>query len=146
VASYEQGTVYGRILHSHTRGYDADVEMTLAHAPLAREACPPPLFLINPSAPDVAGHGAEREVFLDKLLVRILLIIEMILEDRPCAMGFGAEIGQRGGDEIYGAKTPRTRFPSLCQVMGTWDLSPDSPSRSGHGGWFLPRLPRSPSL
>ena len=23
--------------------------------------------------------------------------------------------------------------------MSTWDFSPDSPSRSGHGGWFLPR-------
>ena len=31
--------------------------------------------------------GAEREFFIDNLLVRIHLIIEMILVDRPCAMG-----------------------------------------------------------
>jgi len=29
----------------------------------------------------------EREFFIDNLLVRIHLIIEMILVDRPCAMG-----------------------------------------------------------
>ena len=29
----------------------------------------------------------EREIFIDNLLVRIHLIIEMILVDRPCAMG-----------------------------------------------------------
>ena len=30
----------------------------------------------------------EREFFIDNLLVRIYLIIEMILVDRPCTMGF----------------------------------------------------------
>ena len=30
----------------------------------------------------------EREFFIDTLLVRIHLIIEMILVDRPCAMDF----------------------------------------------------------
>ena len=30
----------------------------------------------------------ERDFFIDNLLVRIHLIIEMILVDRPCAMGF----------------------------------------------------------
>jgi len=30
---------------------------------------------------------SEREFFIDNLLVRIHLIIEMILVDRPCAMG-----------------------------------------------------------
>jgi len=29
----------------------------------------------------------EREFFIDNLLVRIHLIIEMVLVDRPCAMG-----------------------------------------------------------
>ena len=29
----------------------------------------------------------EREIIIDNLLVRIHLIIEMILVDRPCAMG-----------------------------------------------------------
>jgi len=29
----------------------------------------------------------EREFFIDNLLVRIHLITEMILADRPCAMG-----------------------------------------------------------
>ena len=29
----------------------------------------------------------EREIFIDNLLVRVHLIIEMILVDRPCAMG-----------------------------------------------------------
>jgi hypothetical protein len=30
----------------------------------------------------------EREFFFDNLLIRIQLIIQMILADRPCAMGF----------------------------------------------------------
>ena len=30
---------------------------------------------------------SEREFFMDNILVRIHLIIEMILMDRPCAMG-----------------------------------------------------------
>ena len=29
----------------------------------------------------------EKKLFIDKLLVRIYLIIEMILVDEPCAMG-----------------------------------------------------------
>jgi len=29
----------------------------------------------------------EREIFIDNLLVQIHLIIQMILVDRPCAMG-----------------------------------------------------------
>jgi len=29
----------------------------------------------------------EREIFVDNLLVRVHMIIEMILEDRPCATG-----------------------------------------------------------
>ena len=29
----------------------------------------------------------EREIFIDNLLVRVHLIIEMILVDRPCVMG-----------------------------------------------------------
>jgi len=38
--------------------------------------------------PRVVHHTpAERESFIDDLLVRIHLIIEMILVDRPCAMG-----------------------------------------------------------
>ena len=35
----------------------------------------------------IAAEVLEREFFLDNLLVRIHLIIEMILVDRPCAMG-----------------------------------------------------------
>ena len=35
---------------------------------------------------EVAGL-TEREFFIDNLMVRIHLIIEIILEDRPCAMG-----------------------------------------------------------
>ena len=31
--------------------------------------------------------ASEREFFIDNLLVRIHLIVEMILVDRPCAMG-----------------------------------------------------------
>ena len=34
-----------------------------------------------------AIRGQERELFIDNLLVRTLLIIETILVDRPCAMG-----------------------------------------------------------
>ena len=35
----------------------------------------------------MAFRGEKREFFIDNLLVRIHLIIEMILVDRPCAMG-----------------------------------------------------------
>ena len=34
-----------------------------------------------------ALYPTEREFFFDNLLVRILVIVEMILVDRPCAMG-----------------------------------------------------------
>ena len=33
------------------------------------------------------GRGAFAEFFIDNLMVRIHIIIEMILVDRPCAMG-----------------------------------------------------------
>jgi hypothetical protein len=38
---------------------------------------------------DIRTHQqfGERELFVDNLLVRIHSIIEMILVDRPCAMG-----------------------------------------------------------
>jgi len=36
---------------------------------------------------EISGLGIEREIVIDNLLVRIHLIIEMILVDRPCAMG-----------------------------------------------------------
>jgi len=35
----------------------------------------------------VSDRNQEREFFIDNLLVRIRLIIDMILVDRPCAMG-----------------------------------------------------------
>ena len=35
-----------------------------------------------------SGTGEEEEFFIDDLLVRIQLIIEMILVGRPCAMRF----------------------------------------------------------
>jgi hypothetical protein len=35
----------------------------------------------------VPATRREREFFIDNLLARIHLIIEMILVDRPCAMG-----------------------------------------------------------
>ena len=44
-----------------------------------------PRFLPDPRR---GLQGTEREFFIDNLLVRIHLIIEMILVDRPCAMGF----------------------------------------------------------
>ena len=37
--------------------------------------------------PYPAEREREIELFIDNLLVRIHLIIEKILEDRPCAMG-----------------------------------------------------------
>ena len=51
-------------------------------------ACAPPLpcSLKKPSPGNVAWADEEREFFVDNLLVRIHLIIEMILVDRPCAM------------------------------------------------------------
>jgi len=39
-----------------------------------------------PETPRVAREE-ERELFIDDLLVRIYLIIDMTLVDRPCAMG-----------------------------------------------------------
>ena len=38
-------------------------------------------------ASDTPTGPRERELFIDHLLVRIRLIIEIILVDRPCAMG-----------------------------------------------------------
>ena len=35
----------------------------------------------------LAPRGGEREFFIDNLLIQIHLIINMILVDRPCAMG-----------------------------------------------------------
>ena len=40
----------------------------------------------------------EREFFIDNLLVRIHLIIEMILVDRPCAMGDAAHGSRVSGN------------------------------------------------
>ena len=37
---------------------------------------------------DTSAHGElEREIFIDNLLVQVHLILEMIVEERPCAMG-----------------------------------------------------------
>ena len=46
----------------------------------------------NPFTGEASGiqrtvYPTEREFFMDNLLVRIHLIMEMILVDRPCAMG-----------------------------------------------------------
>ena len=47
----------------------------------------PPVTLVF-AAELITCHGLiEREFFVDNLLVRIQLIIEMILADRPSAMG-----------------------------------------------------------
>ena len=42
---------------------------------------------VRPSVRPSARCPAERGAFIDNLLVRIHLIIEMVLVDRPCAMG-----------------------------------------------------------
>jgi len=46
-----------------------------------------------PNYPNITSqvrlNPTEREFFIDNLLVRVHLIIEMILVDRPCAMGVG---------------------------------------------------------
>ena len=42
---------------------------------------------LNISACTCGSRKQEKELFVDNLLVRIHLIIEIILEDRPCAMG-----------------------------------------------------------
>ena len=39
------------------------------------------------STVDSSACPREREIFIDNLLVRVHLIIEMILVDRPCASG-----------------------------------------------------------
>jgi hypothetical protein len=47
---------------------------------------------------------------------------------------------QRGEEvQILNPKPKPIRVCKVTQVVSTWDLSPDSLSRSGHGGWFLPR-------
>jgi len=47
------------------------------------------MWLLKVELTDVVleRDGRERDFFIDNLLVRIRLIIEMILVDRPCAMG-----------------------------------------------------------
>ena len=40
-----------------------------------------------PPFPDRQLGPVEKELFIDNLLVRVHLIIEMIAVDRPCAMG-----------------------------------------------------------
>jgi len=47
---------------------------------------------VHQAAPDTAMEAdtiskEQREFFIDNLLVRIHLIMEMVLVDRPCAMG-----------------------------------------------------------
>jgi len=42
---------------------------------------------IDSSALNVTGVYREREIFTDNLLVRVHWIIEMIVVERPCAMG-----------------------------------------------------------
>ena len=59
---------------------------------------------LDPELPvaKVGSAGAEgvdfcrgrREVFVDDLMVRIHCIIEMILEDRPCAMSVGIHVSR----------------------------------------------------
>ena len=43
--------------------------------------------LVEATVSPLTTDQREREFFIDNLLVRIHLIIEMILVDRPCAMG-----------------------------------------------------------
>jgi len=39
----------------------------------------------RPAPHPAAGSAPEREIFIDNLLVRVHLILEMVLVDRPCA-------------------------------------------------------------
>ena len=73
------GGTYRRAVAPHA-GYGARVR---AGAARHRARAPWPL-LPRECAP---RHAAEREFFIDNLLVRIHLILEIILVDRPCAMG-----------------------------------------------------------
>ena len=45
------------------------------------------LAMTSPQVSFLTTYWLSRDFFLDNLLVRIHLIIEMILEDRLCAMG-----------------------------------------------------------
>ena len=47
----------------------------------------PNLKVLTVSTDACAFPERKREIFIDNLLVRVHLIIEMILVDRPCAMG-----------------------------------------------------------
>ena len=73
------------VLHSEARhGYlrkSASLSSSSASI-FARSA-----FSFAPSASQKSACPREREFFIDNLLVRIHLIIEMIFGDRPCAMG-----------------------------------------------------------
>ena len=44
--------------------------------------------------PGVASLCTEREIFIAKLLVRVHWIIEMIVVERPCAMGVSISISR----------------------------------------------------
>jgi len=46
-----------------------------------------PLYTWGAPPSSLTLHPEEREFCIDNLLLRIHLIIEMVLVDRPCAMG-----------------------------------------------------------
>ena len=55
--------------------------------PLSTASCGVHLSKEKGRAPAMLPCRSERDFFVDNLLVRIHLIIEMIPVDRPCAMG-----------------------------------------------------------
>ena len=55
-------------------------------APSTSMAVPPCAPAASCSA-DEPPDPAEREIFIDNLLVQVHWIIKMIVEERPCAMG-----------------------------------------------------------
>ena len=73
--------------------YDPNVDEPYVYEPYIIDTVSMPIPEVASSVQGYLAHKKtayprrEREFFIDNLLVRIHLIIEMIIVDRPCAMG-----------------------------------------------------------
>jgi len=74
---------FAKLLLNHFKGEGAYTCEEQSAKPSSNSA----LETLNTSNDVRTWHPAEREIFIDNLLVRVHLIIEMILVDRPCSMG-----------------------------------------------------------
>ena len=81
----------------------------------------------------VIGSGAdelqtrEREFFIDNLLVRSHLIIEMLSVDRPCAVGGAGDISVLGCEVDTGANAPEPPPATRSELFTPFRPSIDFP-------------------